>query len=290
MALAAAAAASGRPAGALIVDHGLQADSGAVAARAAQQCRGLGLAPVVVLRADVASAGGPEGAARAARYRVLIDEAARLNAAAVLLAHTQDDQAETVLLGLARGSGTRSLAGMAPVRGILRRPLLQIPRLQVHAALAETGLEAWADPHNADTAHLRARVRATVLPMLEAELGPGVGAALARTAQLARDDADALDAQSVAARQELDATGWAAERLLGLPRAIRTRVLLAAARDAGAPPGDLTAAHVAEVDRLVTDWHGQGPLPLPGRVIVGRQCGRLYFAGDSITIGVPDGA
>ncbi len=290
LALAAATAATGRAAGALVVDHGLQGESAAVASRAAQQCRSLGLDPVVVLRADVGSQGGPEAAARAARYEVLMAEAARLGAGAILLAHTQDDQAETVLLGLARGSGTRSLAGMAPVRGVLRRPLLSIPRAEVHAALAETGLEPWADPHNRDLAQRRARVRATVLPLLEAELGPGVAAALARTAELARADADALDEEAAHARRELDAAGWSVEELRGLPRAVRTRVLLAAAREAGCAPGDLTAAHVAEVDRLITDWHGQGPLPLPGRVNAGRQCGRLYFAGESITIGVPDGA
>jgi len=290
LALAAATAATGRAAGALVVDHGLQGESAAVAARAAQQCRSLGLDPVVVLRAHVGSQSGPEAAARAARYEVLTAAAARLGAAAILLAHTQDDQAETVLLGLARGSGTRSLAGMAPVRGVLRRPLLSIPRAEVHAALAETGLEPWADPHNRDLAQRRARVRATVLPLLEAELGPGVAAALARTAELARADADALDEEAAHARRELDAAGWPVEELRELPRAVRTRVLLAAAREAGCAPGDLTAAHVAEVDRLITDWHGQGPLPLPGRVNVGRQCGRLYFAGESITIGVPDGA
>lgn len=186
---------AGLRAGAVVVDHGLQPGSADVAARAATVCRGLGLGPVEVVAVSVAGPGGPEAAARAARHRALADVAARHGAAAVLLGHTLDDQAETVLLRLARGSGARSLAGMPAVRGPLRRPLLGLRRVDTEAACAALGLAPWTDPTNGPAepgvlAPLRSRVRHEVLPVLEEVLGPGVVPALARSAAaLAADDA-----------------------------------------------------------------------------------------------------
>jgi tRNA(Ile)-lysidine synthase len=266
-------------AGAVTVDHQLQPGSAERAARLADTLRGLGLDPVAVATVEVGHTGGPEAAARAARYAALDAAAERLGAVAVLLGHTRDDQAETVLLGLARGSGARSLAGMAPRSGRYRRPLLDLDRSVVRAATA--GLAPWEDPHNADPSFGRSRVRHEALPALEAALGPGVTAALARTAALLRADADALDAWADQAYADLAGAadaGLDAVVLLGLAGAVRARVLRRAALDAGSPAGDLSAAHVAEVERLVTDWHGQGPLDLPGRVSVARRCGRLLFA------------
>ena len=195
LALAAATAfeARGR-AGAVIVDHGLQDGSAATAERAAEQARALGLDPVRVVRVQVGTDGGPEAAARTARYEALDAVAGELGAAAVLLGHTLDDQAETVLLGLARGSGAASLQGMAPEAGLYRRPLLGIRRQTTVQACADAGLEPWDDPQNADPGFTRVRVRQTVMPLLETELGPGVAEALARTAEQLREDSEALDA------------------------------------------------------------------------------------------------
>jgi tRNA(Ile)-lysidine synthase len=260
-------------AGAVVVDHGLQPGSDARADAAAAACRGLGLDPVVVERVTVAGAGGPEAAARTARYAALDAAADRLGAAAILLGHTLDDQAETVLLGLARGSGARSLAGMPAVRGRLRRPLLGLRRDRTVAACAELGLQPWTDPHNDDPAYSRVRVRRDLLPALEATLGPGVAEALARSADLLRDDADALDALAAAALERPDAL--ATPVLAAQPAAIRTRVLRLAALAAGAPAGRLTAAHVRSIERLVTDWHGQGPVRLPAGLEASRACDRL---------------
>jgi tRNA(Ile)-lysidine synthase len=292
--VAAAAARRGAPGwrvGAVVVDHGLQPGSAAVAERAARACRALGLDPVAVVAVDAgAGAGGPEAAARDARYAALDAEAARLGAAAVLLGHTRDDQAEGVLLGLARGSGARSLAGMPAARGLLRRPLLGVSRAETVAACAALGLDPWHDPTNAPAAGdagapARSRVRARVLPVLERELGPGVAAALARSADLLREDADALDALAadLLARAEAAAGGGGdpaavlldAAVLAAAPAALRHRALRAAAVRAGAPAGSVTRAHVAAVAALVTDWRGQGPVHLPGRVAASRACGRL---------------
>jgi tRNA(Ile)-lysidine synthase len=197
------AAEQGLVCGAVVVDHGLQRDSAEVARRAAEQARILGCTQVEVVRVAVDTgpgSGGPEAAARSARYAALRRAALAAPAAcAVLLGHTRDDQAETVLLGIARGSGTRSLAGMAPVAGILRRPLLDLPREVVASAAAAAAqqdprLQPWHDPHNEHPGHARVRIRAEVLPVMECAVGPGVAEALARTARLARADADALDA------------------------------------------------------------------------------------------------
>ena len=281
VALAFEAPRAGLRAGGVTVDHRLQPGSAARATQVADDLRALGLDPVEATAVDlVPAADGPEAAARQARYRALDEAADRLGAATVLLGHTRDDQAETVLLGLARGSGARSLAGMAAVRGRYRRPLLGLDRATVRAAAA--GHRTWDDPQNADPAFARARVRRNALPMLERELGPGIAEALARSADLLRADADALDgwAADAHSRAAVDdpAGGLDVAVLEGLPTAVRTRVLRRAARDAGAPATDLTAGHVAELDRLVTDWRGQGPLHLPGAVVAARACGRLTLS------------
>jgi tRNA(Ile)-lysidine synthase len=279
-ALAFEAPRAGLRAGAVTVDHGLQAGSGDRAAGLADRLRAAGLDPVEVLRVHVGAEGGPEAAARAARYAALDEAADRLGAAVVLLGHTLDDQAETVLLGLARGSGPRSLAGMPPGRGCYRRPLLGLPRDTVRTAAP--GEAVWDDPHNTDPAFTRSRVRHDLLPVLEKALGPGVAAALARTADQLRADADALDewAGTTYDRARGDAGALDVTVIETVPAAVRARVLRLAALDAGCPPAALSAGHVAELDRLVTDWHGQGPLHLPGGIRATRAYGTLALHPD----------
>ncbi|MBB6174995.1 tRNA(Ile)-lysidine synthase [Nocardiopsis mwathae] len=257
---------SGLRIGGITVDHGLQDGSAERATAVAGTLRGLGLDPVEQVRVDVGSAGGPEGAARTARYAALDAAAERHGAAAVLLGHTRDDQAETVLLGLARGSGARSLSGMAPRIGRYLRPFLGLDRAAVRSACALMGLAAWDDPHNTDPAYARSRVRAAALPVLEDVLGPGIAKALARTADLLRDDAEALDAWAGRVETEVRGPegGLDVGALEALPRAVRTRLLRRAALAAGCPAGALTAGHVAELDRLVTHWRGQAHVDLPG--------------------------
>jgi tRNA(Ile)-lysidine synthase len=271
-ALAAEAPRAGMHAGAVTVDHGLQEGSSARAAAVAGDCKRLGLDPVVVLAVEVGTAGGPEAAAREARYRALDAAAAEIGASAIALGHTLDDQAETVLLGLARGSGARSLAGMPTRRGRLIRPLLGVRRETTVAACRALGLAPWSDPHNEDPAYTRSRLRATGLPALIEALGPGVPEALARTATMLRADADALDAWAAKIADPGDVAS-----LRGLPDAVRTRVLRRAAIEAGAPPGSLTAGHVGGLDALVMNWHGQGPVNLPGGLVGHRAYGRLSF-------------
>lgn len=269
-------------AGGVTVDHGLQAGSAEQAHRVAGALTQMGLDPVHSVRAQVAAAGaGPEAAARAARYAALDEVAGRTGAAAVLLGHTRDDQAETVLLGLARGSGARSLAGMAPRSGRYLRPLLQIRRAQTIAACAAAGLLPWQDPHNSDPAYARSRVRSQVLPMLEELLGPGIADALARTADQLRADADALDCLAAGEGDRLAGADGAlpASQLAALPGAVRTRLLRSAAIAAGCPAGALGARHIGEMDALVTAWRGQRWIDLPGGVRCQRQCGRLLFTG-----------
>jgi tRNA(Ile)-lysidine synthase len=264
---------AGRPYAAVVVDHGLQESSASVAVAARTALTGLGYADVAVVRVEVLVDGsGPEAAARDARYAALQAECAA-RGATLVLGHTRDDQAETVLLGLARGSGARSLAGM-PLRAPGRlRPLLGLPRSTTLACCAELGLRPWSDPHNADPAYARVRVRDRALPVLEAELGPGVAAALARSADLLRADADLLDDLAAAAAPSVERDGGVdCAALAALPTALRSRVLRGWLRALGVR--DLGADHLDAVDALVTRWHGQGPASLPG-VRVGRTNGVL---------------
>lgn len=267
-------------AGAIIIDHGLQSGSGDVAANAARQATLLGLDPVLVVTVVVGTSGGPESAARDARYAALASAAAATGASAVLLGHTLDDQAETVLLGLARGSGATSMQGMDAATGLYRRPLLGIRRSTTVQFCVDSELTPWADPHNDDSRYTRVRVRRVVLPVLESELGPGVAEALARTADQLREDAAALDHFAEEVLEELAEHAEAGlslpvKALVANPAALRQRIIRQAVRaEFGVA---LSRAQTLEVARLVTDWHGQGELDLPG-VKVGRQGGLLIFS------------
>ncbi len=247
------------------VDHGLQPGSAERASDLVGRMAQLGVDETVAVRVHVEGGGrGPEAAAREARYSVLEEVAERFGSQVVLLGHTLDDQAETVLLGLTRGSGGRSIAGMRAAYDCFRRPLLDVTRAQTEAACTTEGIGWWTDPHNSDPAFTRSRLRHEVMPVLERELGPGVARALARTAtQLQRDVAE-LDAQAQAAYDALRDLPVTA--LAQLPDAIRHRVLRLAALDAGAIPSDLTHGHLLGVDALVTDWRGQQGVDLPGHL------------------------
>jgi tRNA(Ile)-lysidine synthase len=257
----------GVTAGLVTIDHGLQPGSGEQARRVAAIGYELGLDPVEIVPVSVGTGGGPEAAARTARYAAL-DSAADALDAQVLLGHTLDDQAETVLLGLGRGSGPRSLAGMRVRSGRYLRPLLGLRRATTQAACAALGLEPWHDPANDDPTLQRVRLRHEVLPLLEDVLQGGVAEALARTAALLQDDLDALDAPPFDQGTELDVAA-----LELLPRAVRTRLLRSWSVTCGA--SEVTSVHTAALEALVSNWHGQGAIDLPGGLRVRRASGRL---------------
>lgn len=283
LALAAAAAFEGPRAGvrvgAVVVDHGLQEGSADVAAAASATAMSLGLNPVVVRRVSVGAAGGPEAAARHARYAALDTARRELGATHVLLGHTLDDQAETVLLGLARGSGPGSIRGMEKTDAAWLRPLLDIRRATTVDFCRDSGLTPWHDPHNDDPAFARVRVRRTVLPVLERELGPGIAESLARTAEQLREDADALDHFAEEVVEELAehveaGISLPVQALASNPAALRQRLIRLAVLSEFHV--SLSRAQTLEVARLVTDWHGQGPLDLPG-IRVRRREGLIEF-------------
>jgi tRNA(Ile)-lysidine synthase len=264
------------PTTALIVDHGLQSGSATVAATAQRQAEYLGCVDAQVLTVQVGSEGGPEAAARNARYIALAD--ARRDRP-VLLAHTLDDQAETVLLGLGRGSGARSIAGMRPYDPPWYRPLLGVRREMTHAVCAELGLNVWHDPHNTDRRFTRSRLRLEVLPLMEEVLGGGVAEALARTATALRGDTELIDsliaqAMSVAATPN----GLDTEALTALPDPVRRGVIRSWLRAGGAI--GLTDKQIRGVDTLVTAWRGQGGVAVGSalrnqRLVAGRSGGVL---------------
>jgi tRNA(Ile)-lysidine synthase len=270
-----AVAAPLRPTIALIVDHGLQPGSAAVAETARKQAVALGCVDAQVLRVHVGNDGGPEAAARAARYAAL----GAHRDGPVLLAHTLDDQAETVLLGLGRGSGVRSIAGMVPHDPPWCRPLLGVRRAATHAACRELDLTAWQDPHNSDRRFTRTRLRLEVLPLLEEVLGGGVAEALARTATALREDGDLIDTLAAQALTDVTAgSGLSARALAALPDPVRRRVIRGWLLAGGAT--GLTDKQIRGVDTLVTAWHGQGGVAVGSalrnqRLMAGRRDGVL---------------
>lgn len=264
-----------RPTTAVVVDHGVQPHSAAVAETARAQAVALGCVGAQVIRVQVGKEGGPEAAARTARYAAL----AAYHDGPVLLGHTLDDQAETVLLGLGRGSGVRSIAGMRPYDPPWCRPLLGVRRVVTHDACRELGLTPWRDPHNSDRRFTRTRLRTEVLPLLEDVLGGGVAEALARTATALREDNELID--TLAARALPAATagsGLRVPELAKLDAPVRRRVIRAWLLAGGAT--SLTDKQIRGVDSLVTAWRGQGGVAvgssLPDqRLFAGRRDGVL---------------
>ncbi|WP_040430071.1 tRNA lysidine(34) synthetase TilS [Corynebacterium nuruki] len=271
LALTAAAVHAGLVVTTVTVDHGLQDGSDRVAAEAAATCRGLGAQAQITA---VTVRGTGEAPARQARYRALGEAAA---GRPLLVGHTADDDAEGLLLALSRGSGTGSLAGLREIAtghpavvagaGWLGRPLLHARRADTRGSCAELGLDIWDDPHNERPDILRSRVRGELLPAMREVLGTGVDAALSRSARLMREDADVLDdlaAQVLQGLQE-DAgdagdAGLPVGQLAGHPGAVRRRVLRQWLAGCAGP---LTSAHLAMLEALVVDWHGQGPVAVP---------------------------
>lgn len=260
---------------AVTIDHQLQSGSGDQAMRVSIQMKEIGYQDVIIEKVVVEQSSGIESGARTARYAALHTIADSQNAVQIYLGHTRDDQAETVLLGLARGSGARSLSGMAPVNGKIIRPMLSLTRELTEQVCTDLNLKIWSDPHNVNQEFSRVRVRSQVLPLMEEAIGPGIAEALARTASLLRDDADALDQMADAAVLGHDLASLEISHLASLPKAVRTRVIRRAIYAQGAPSGSISADHVSAVEALVTSWHGQGEVSLPGGVKVARISGRL---------------
>jgi len=264
------------------VDHGLQDGSDGHARHVVEQMAALGADETVGVRVRVEADGlGPEAAARRARYAVLDQVAERFGAPLVLLGHTRDDQAETVLLGLTRGSGGRSLAGMRRGFDRYRRPLLDVSRADTETACRVEGIAFWSDPHNADLAYTRARIRHRVMPLLEEDLGPGVAATLARTADQLREDMEFLDDLAEATYRRLSgaygATTLPVAELEPLAAAVRRRVLRLAAVACGCPAAELFRSHVLDLDALLTQWRGQRWVDLPGHRRARRRDGLIHL-------------
>ena len=285
------------------LDHGLRGERGAEdARRVAEQARSLGY-EVVLGRASVgerasAARDNLEQAARRARYEFLARAACEASARVVLAAHTLDDQAETVLLRLLRGSGAEGLGGIRPERVLegagdvlLLRPLLGwARRADTEGYCRERGVEARVDEMNADERFARVRVRLRLMPLLET-FNPRVAETLARTADLLSEDARALEVEAArlldaaqddqVAGSETPREAWPlrADVLAAAPRALRRRALrqwLAIGR------GDLRrlgSVHVAAVEKLLAGERGGRVVELPGGASVERRRGLLFFAG-----------
>jgi tRNA(Ile)-lysidine synthase len=255
---------------AAVIDHSLQNNSDKVAAQTAKTLATLGFEEVVVMKIAVGKAGGPEAAARTARYTALETIRQKTKSNFVVLGHTASDQAETVLLGLVRGSGSKSLSGMSEKTGLLLRPLLGIERATTEAFCKDSGIKYWSDPQNKDEKFLRVMIRKHVLPFLEKQLGGSVAASLVRTADQLREDNTYLESQadkSFKKYAKVSGSGisFDAKAIEKLPAAILNRVIKKALDGFGS---ESSRTHVLAVSDLVLSWHGQKPLALPGVRVV----------------------
>lgn len=285
--------------GAVVVDHGLQPETREVSVRTAQALGELGLDPVIVKSVTVESGRGlgPEASARAARYAAFAEACAETGAELVLLGHTLNDQAEQVLLGLARGSGTRSLSGMPVANTVatesgqrvnLLRPFINLTRGDTEHIAGVFGFEPWQDPDNSNPRFARSRVRTEVLPYLEAQLGPGVAKALHRSAAILAADVDFIDQHvdrefARIARESEEGLLLAERDLREAPKAIRARLLARAVVHCGGEQP--TQERISAAETLLARTGSAGPVQMSGKVSVwrqvrgktGREYGNLVF-------------
>jgi len=255
------------------LDHGLRPDSAADAAFCASLCARLGV-PLRVGAADVRARtrterGGLEAVARRERYAFLRRVGAEEGASAIAVAHTLDDQAETLLLRLLRGAGATGLGGMRPRSGEIVRPLLGVSRTEVLAHLRERDLPWREDPTNADLAHRRNRVRHELLPYLESRYNPSVRRVLARSAGLLAEEAAHVRGEAIRlleriGRAEADAVVVSRSELSATPRPLARAVVRAALERAGGL-ARVSAEHVERILDLTASTAPSGRrLPLPG--------------------------
>lgn len=261
----------------VIVNHQLQENSAEIAEVAKRELLKLGLDRVEIIRVKVMKENGLEADARTARYAALETYAKKIRATGIFLGHNQDDLAESVLLGLTQGAGTKSLAGMSVHDGKYLRPLLTLSREQILQACEEAGITYWSDPHNDDERFTRVKIRKNILPIMESEIGPGIRDALARSARIFREDSDALDQLTDEIYATID-NPYSIDILVleKLPSAIRKRVIRRALASLGA--ARLSSEQIGWVEALISQWHGQGAVALPAGVTARRESGRLALS------------
>ncbi len=269
---------------AVVVDHGLQIGSAEIASSAALAATRLGATSIEIRNVDVGTDGGMEMAARTARRAALLEVA---NGRPILLGHTANDQAETVLLRLLRGSGAHSLSAMSACTKTWHRPFLSHSRGEIGAAVMELltplGITPWRDPHNFDEGFSRVKIRRH-LDTLSEEFGPSIISGLVRTADMLRADNRALDHMAIesfrAAQKSETQISMSVQELEIVPSAIRTRLIklcfdqLTEGTRENSP---LTHQHVMSVEALISGWSGQGGIALPLGVNAAREYGRLVF-------------
>lgn len=255
--------------GVVIVDHQLIPESNLVAENTKKQCEEFGINQIIVKKIKVVFENeGLEAAARKARYKAFEEVIKETNAKSLMLAHTQDDQAETMLMRLTRGSGAKSLSAMSEVSGKYLRPFLHVRKFELKDALEKEDIKYWNDPANSNSDFLRVKVRNELIPKLIEVLGDSVVEALDRTSVLLKNDNDILD--QIALDHYQENKQLLISKLEELPSAIRTRVIKLAALDAGVNPGPFSFEHIEAIDALVTNWHGQSHIDLPGFVQASR--------------------
>ncbi len=274
------------------LDHALRKDSRADAQFCEELCDHLKVRLRSGRSRPTAAAlreGGLEEAARLTRYSFLRRVAREEHASAIVLGHTLDDQAETVLMRLVRGSGALGLSAMKPWDGELLRPLLDSRRDAVMAHLKASRLPYRLDPSNTDTAFMRNRVRHELIPLLEAKFNPNIAEALGRTARTLAEEHSALREVAAqlldrAAASSVEGTAFELSVLKSAPEGLGKTAL----REALRRFGGLRSVSFIHIDRLwglVNQGRGGSSLPLPGSRLGAVSRGRLILTGKDPTAG-----
>lgn len=262
----------------VIIDHGLQEETSQVASQTAAICAEMGFHADIVPVDITETASGMESDARRARYGAFEQKIAEYGLDALLLGHTKSDQAEQVVLGMIRGSGTRSLAGMPEVREVYRRPFLHsLSRQDTEKVCEEAGLQYWSDPHNEDTAYRRVSVR-KFLNSAEQSTGSNLVDPLVRTAQIAAEDAEALDFYADIAYEKVVDAEWSVDALSSLPVSVRKRVIRRRLLEMVSSSDTVTFEIVQRVESFISEWYGQKAVSVAGGVSVERRGRYLLFS------------
>lgn len=259
------------------VDHGLQPVTAQVSERVAALAESYGFHSHVERIVVDMNRNSLEDAARDARYEAFRKNIEEYNLGAFLIAHTKNDQAEQVLLGLLRGSGTKSVSGMPNSRDVFIRPLLtSVSRGETKKVCVENNVEFWSDPENDSDDYSRVVIR-KLLHEISTKTGQDLIDPLVRTASIAKDDNDALEFYADNLYQSAQTADWSVDVLMTAPKAVRSRVLKKKILSLHVPSENVTWEILQRVESLLSDWRGQGEVTLACGHSVSRKNNRIIF-------------
>lgn len=260
------------------IDHQLQEITSQISQQVATLANNFGFTTHII-PIDIPETGnGAEADARTARYSAFDTIITDHNLEAFLIGHTKSDQAEQVMLGLLRGSGTRSISGIPERRGVFVRPFLNVlNRAETQKVCNENLVTYWCDPHNDSTDYNRVNIR-KLIKETETVTGQNIVEPLVRTAKISTEDADALDFYATVAYDTIVSSDWNIDTLLTVPVAIRKRVYRNKLISLNIATDKVSFDALASIETLISDWHGQKVNNITSNLMVTRVDNRIVFS------------